>query len=215
MNAPDATRDTLAALLDAVARDRDARCAALTDEAETQSRALLAEARASARRAVAEAAASERRRDREAYRLMQARIDTHHRLQQQRIQKQQLERAWALLREALLARWGDPAKRHTWIEAALKRAGLVLHADHWTIAHPPDWPSAERSRIHAWLHERAEVSASFEADETIRAGLCVRRDQACFDATVDGLLAARHRIEAELLAELTGLVEADRDEVPA
>ena len=203
MNPPETTRDTLDALLEAVARDRDARCNALAETSTNRARQLLAEARSFARLAVGEAVTSERRRDREAYRRMEARIDTHHRLQQQRIQKQQLERAWRLLRDALLARWQDPASRRTWIEAALKRAGLVLHADHWTIAHPPGWPQQERSRIHDWLHDRAGVSATFEAEEPIVAGLCVRRDQACFDATVDGLLAARHRIEAQLLAELS------------
>ena len=202
MSDRDPTGETLDALLEAVARDRDARCKALADEARARSNALLADARAHARRAVAEAVASERRRDREADRLLHARIDTHHRLQQQRTQKRQLERAWAQMRNALLARWRDPEGRRTWIEAALKRAGLVLQADHWTIAHPTDWPRDERSRIHDWLHDRAGVNVTFEAEEAIPAGLCVRRDQACFDATVDGLLAARHRIEAELLAEL-------------
>lgn len=203
MNPPETTRDTLEALLDAVTRDRDTRCNALAEESGKRAQELLAEARAAARRTVGEAVASERRRDREAYRRMEARIDTHHRLQQQRIQKRQLESAWRRLRDALVARWDEPAARRTWIEAALKRAGLVLHPDHWTIAHPPDWSQEERSRMHAWLHDRAEVSATFVAEESIRAGLCVRRDQACFDATVDGLLAARHRIEAQLLAELT------------
>jgi hypothetical protein len=198
----DDTRATLEALLDTVARDRDRRCAELAEEAGSRAAALLAEARVRARRTVAEAVASERRRDREAYRLMQARIDTHHRLQLQRLQKQQLERAWAQLSDALYKRWRQVDSRRLWIEAALKRAGLALQPDHWTIAHPPDWPADERSHTHDWLRDRADVSATFEADDSIRAGLVVRRDQACFDATLDGLLAARHRIEAQLLAEL-------------
>lgn len=203
MNPNDDTRATLEALLDAVARDRDTRCAGLREGASKRAKALLAEARAHARRTVGDAVASERRRDREAYRLMQARIDTHHRLQQQRQQKQQLEQAWAQLEGALAERWRDPDARRTWIEAALKRAGLVLHADHWTIAHPPGLAREELARVHDWLHDRAGVSATFEAEDGIVAGLCVRRDQACFDATLDGLLAARHRIEAQLLAELS------------
>lgn len=202
MTLPDDTRTTLEALLDAVARDRDSRCRTLREEAETEARTLLAATRAQARQTVAAAVASERLRDAEAYRRMQARIDTHHRLQQQRTQKRQLEQAWTLLRSALLERWEDPAARRLWIEAALKRAGLVLQPDHWTIAHPAAWATGERSQIHAWLHDRAGVSATFEADESLPAGLCVRRDQACFDASLDGLLAARHRIEAQLLAEL-------------
>ena len=203
MNPSDDTRETLEALLVTVARDRDNRCQTLREEAETRSRTLLAEARASARGTVGDAVTSERRRDREAYRLMQARIETHHRLQQQRIQKQQLELAWGQLKAALLVRWHARETRQVWIEAALKRAGLVLNHDHWTIGHPSDWSPEERSRIHDWLHDRAEVSATFEAEKEIRAGLRVRRDQVCFDATLDGLLAARHRIEAQLLAELS------------
>jgi hypothetical protein len=203
MNPADDTRETLEALLTTVARDRDARCQGLREEAERRSRILLAEARTKARQTVGDAVTSERRRDREAYRLMQARIETHHRLQQQRIQKQQLEHAWGRLQAALLARWRAPDSRQVWIEAALKRAGLVLNPDHWTIGHPLDWSPEERSRIHDWLHDRAEVSATFEAEKEIVAGLRVRRDQACFDATLDGLLAARHRIEAQLLAELS------------
>ena len=203
MNTSDDTRETLEALLDTVARDRDSRCQALREEADTQSRIQLAEARKRARQTVSEAVTSERRRDREAYRLMQARIDTHHRLQLQRVQKQQLEQAWAQLHTALLERWNTPDTRQIWIEAALKRAGLVLHPDHWTIGHPSDWSSQERTRTHDWLHDRAGVSATFEAEDAIRAGLCIRRDQACFDATLDGLLTARHRIEAQLLAELS------------
>ena len=212
MNPADDTRATLEALLDTVARDRDRRCQELTDEATDRATALLAEARSRARRTVTEAVASERRRDREAYRLMQARIDTHHRLQTQRIQKQQLERAWAQLSNALQRRWRQADSRRIWIEAALKRAGLVLQADHWTIAHPPDWSAEERSRTHDWLRDRADVSTTFEPETSIGAGLRVRRDQACFDATLDGLLAARHRIEAQLLAELEP--EADREGTP-
>ena len=137
MSAQDSTRETLEALLEAVARDRDARCQSLGDAARTQADALLAEARRHARRSVNEAVASERRRDREADRLLQARIDTHHRLQQQRTQKRQLERAWSQMRGELLRRWQDPDARRKWVEAALRRCELVLTPDHWTVTHPP------------------------------------------------------------------------------
>ena len=204
MNEPRATRDTLAALVAAVERDRDARCAALRDDAARRADELLREARAEARRLVSEAVTAERRIDREQWRRAEARIETHLRLEQQRVHLQRLERGWVLLRDALLRRWHEAGTRRQWIEVALRRARLVLHPDHWTISHPAEWPERERGETSDWLHDSAGIRASFEADEAIEAGLCVRRDQACFDATLDGVFAARHRIEAQLLALFDG-----------
>ncbi|HEY5789284.1 MAG TPA: hypothetical protein VIX81_01595 [Gammaproteobacteria bacterium] len=200
MSPADDTSATLEALLAAVARDRDSRCQALLSDAGQRARELLQDARGDARRLLRHAVEEERRLDREGWRRADARIETHHRLQQQRVNLQRLERGWVLLVDALRRRWHEAETRRQWVETALKHARLVLHPDHWTIAHPPDWGQQERVRIHEWLHDSAGVNATFEAEESIEAGLCVRRDQACFDATLDGLLVARHRIEAQFLA---------------
>ena len=201
MTPGDDTSATLEALLAAVARDRDNRCEALTVEAARRARELLREARGDARRLLRNAVDEERRLDREGWRRADARIETHHRLQQQRVNLQRLERGWVLLVDAMRRRWHEPQTRRQWVETALQHARLVLQPDHWTIAHPIDWTQQERVAIHDWLHDSAGGNATFEAEDAIEAGICVRRDQACFDATLDGLLVARHRIEAQFLAE--------------
>jgi len=201
MSRSDDTAATLDALLAAVERDRDTRCTTLLQEARQRCTALLREARADARRLVHDAVVAERRIDRESWRRADARIETHRRLQQQRIHLQRLERGWVLLQDALRRRWHEAPTRRQWVEVALRHARLVLHADHWTISHPSDWPQEERIATHDWLHDSAGISATYEPSDTIEAGIYVQRDQACFDATLTGLLSARHRIEAQLLAE--------------
>jgi hypothetical protein len=201
----DDTARTLEALLETVHRDRDARCTALREDAQQRSRELLRTARAAARRRVRDAVTDERRIDREAWRRAEARIETHHRLAQQRIHLERIARGWVLLHDALLRRWRETQTRRQWIEAALQRARLVLHPDHWTVAHPTDWAAQERAEIYEWLRDSTGINATFEADDALEAGIVVLRDQACFDATLNGLLSARHRIEAQFLAEFDEL----------
>ena len=64
------------------------------------------------------------------------------------------------------------------------------------------------------MRSRLEGSSNVEvtATEGLGAGLRIRAGDACIDATVAGLLAARERIASELLAEFERAVAARRSE---
>ena len=48
----------------------------------------------------------------------------------------------------------------------------------------------------------SESGAQIQTDRPLGPGLRVRGGKACIDATIEGLVAARERIAAELLAEI-------------
>lgn len=197
------TEDKTQALLELIAADRDRQCEATLDDAHQRAASLLAEARATARKRLREAFASERAHAEERLAAARARLQTARRMHEQKRSALLLARAWRLLPEELMRRWGDETARLAWVRHIVEAGREVLPPGDWRIEHAPRWPSAEQGSLAQELGFRPE----FFADPAIRAGLRIRTHGNVLDGTLDGLLADRAEIGAQLLNHLGGGTE--------
>jgi hypothetical protein len=105
-----------------------------------------------------------------------------------------------LLRERLLARWRVPEQRQRWAECYLRQALDLLPRARWTVRHAPEWRERERQGIAAELTGRLGQTPRFQSEGGIEAGLIVESGGAVLDASLEGLLLDRSRLESRLLA---------------
>jgi hypothetical protein len=186
------------ALLDLVEAYRARECAAVLDKARAGAAATLAqahaEARASVRRSFAEV------RERRSARIASARAElaTRHRLADQHRLSTLLAEAWPLLAEELARRWREPELRRRWVEHTVALARSLLPPGPWRIAYAPDWPQSERNALAATL----SGPPTFVPESAHRAGLAVASSANVIDDTLEGLLADRAEVGAQLLSEL-------------
>jgi vacuolar-type H+-ATPase subunit H len=186
----------------------------LVEERERREReAILAQARAEARRIVAEARAEVRQRGHQDVQELrqwmrreigraEAAFETAKRRHRSKRDAALLEAGWGRLREALAARWRDPAGRRAWVEMLLREARASLPKTAWDIPHPRDWPEAERGELARRLERELGHPPRFHPSPDCSAGLKLCAGGACLDGTLEGILLDRPAIEARLLAEL-------------
>ena len=189
-------------LLQVVERNRDERCEALLGEAREEARQVLQQARRVAREHLHRKVMAIRDEARQQLASAQAQRQTRLRLQRHRAEEALLARAWGPLGERLLQRWDRQDSRTLWIENAVEQAGAALLDRHWKIEHPANWAAAEREALGRRLEADLGTAPAFVAQSQIAAGLRICAGATCLDATHDGLLRARTRIEAMMLATL-------------
>jgi len=196
------------ALLRRLAREQETRTRRLRDEAEAQARDILRRARSEARVGVRQAVAESRREDENAIARRRAAIDTRARRARQQTLRQLLDTAWERLPVALAERWNDGAAREEWVRATCRQAlRSLLHLDQLQVEAEPAAMQSIEAAARAALQEAATVE--FVPVDGLGPGLRVRSANACLDATVPGLLAARDRVAAELLAEFERQLTTD------
>lgn len=196
------------ALLRRLAREQETRTRRLRDEAEAQSRDILRRARSEARTRVRQAVAESRREDENAIARRRAAIDTRARRARQQTLRQLLDAAWERLPGALASRWQDAAAREEWVRAACRQAlRSLLHLERLHVEVEPAAVQAVEVAARAVL--QGVVGVEFVAVDGLGAGLRIRSADACLDATIPGLLAARDRVAAELLAEFERQLTTD------
>jgi len=188
------------ALLQVVESSRRKQVDAILGEADGRARAILKEAHERARRAVRTAFLEARVRAEERMVMLQARVATARRLHGQQRAAEILAAEWSSLPAALAQRWRDPVARRLWAEHAARSALGRLPREGWRIAHPADWPEAERAALAAGLAAELGAPPAFVADASIKAGLRINAGHNVVDATLDGLLADREAIGARLLS---------------
>lgn len=188
------------ALLRRLAREQEARTRRIRDEAEAQAADVVRRARSEARSRVRQAVLETRRADETTLARRRAALDTQARRSQQAILRELLDRAWQALPDALLSRWQDQASRKRWCAAACAAARRSLrHMDRLQVELDPQWvPELGAALVQSFT---GDSTVNVVAIDALGAGLRIRAGDACLDATVAGLLAARERIAAELLAE--------------
>jgi len=71
----------------------------------------------------------------------------------------------------------------------------------WRIEHGPGWLDSERREFEELARAKEARSVDWHSDPGLGAGLRIRAEGVCLDATIAGLLAQRERIEAMFLAE--------------
>lgn len=189
-------------LLQVVERNRDERCRVLLDAARFQARQILQQAHRKARERLHRKLLATREEARQQLASAQAQRQTRLRLHRHRADVALLARAWAPLGERLLQRWERQDSRALWVDNLVGQALSMLLDRHWNIEHPADWPEQERAALGERLERELGVPPVFVAQPQIAAGLRICAGPTCIDATHAGLLRARARIEAMMLATL-------------
>jgi hypothetical protein len=188
------------ALLQQVSEDREQRCAAVRAAAAAQAREIVHAARAQARQSLHTAVTQERARMDFGLRQATARADIEVRRQEQQTDRELLGQMWTGIAEALTRRWQEPALRRTWIEAALNQAGTLLRGQTWRIDSGSDEAQPELERLTQHARGRGAGGVTWSIEAAMPAGVRIRAERVCIDASVPGLLAQRDTIEAAFLA---------------
>ncbi|MBK7901645.1 MAG: hypothetical protein IPJ97_00885 [Proteobacteria bacterium] len=199
------------ALLRRLGRERESRTRHIRDEAGTQAVDIVRRARVEARTRVHQAVVDTRREDEMALARRRAALDTQARRSRQATLRDLLDRAWQALPAALQSRWLDAAARERWCDAACMSASRSLrHLDRLQVEVDPQWLAHVGPLVRSRLDGQSNVAVT--ATDGLGAGLRIRAGDACIDATIAGLLAARERIASELLAEFESQAAARRVE---
>ena len=209
MSVPDSiVQAQMEALLRRVAREQEARSRSAHDAAGEQARAIVARAWQEARTRLRQAVEDERRGIEHAIANRRAALDTAARQREQSVLRELMDDAWRSLPAVLARRWSEPEARGDWCRAACAVAERSLHAGSGLAVEVDadatgDVVDAACRALEAMDPARPEVRRI----DGLGPGLRIRRGLACVDATTQGLLASRDRIEAELLAEFGRRVE--------
>ncbi|EXJ14132.1 hypothetical protein [Imhoffiella purpurea] len=189
-------------LLDLVLEYRERECRAILDAARADAAHLLRDTYGRERARLHDVVLSERRDARARIQAIRAERDTRLRARSEGVQTHLLELAWPRLRSALESCWEDPGRRQRWTRSAAAQARAVMPLGTWRVRHPPDWAAGERRAMSEWILGQGLALPQFLADGVLRAGLLIQCGDALLDASLDGLLRDRRRIEARLLALL-------------
>ncbi|MEW6648404.1 MAG: hypothetical protein AB1450_14475 [Pseudomonadota bacterium] len=193
-------------LLALVEQHRAERCGELLAQAAERRQALLSAAYGEARARVREAILTERRRGQDKLDATRAQLETRARQQQHRTALLLLQHGWELLGQAVLQRWKSAPQRRQWVCGLLHQALQRLPRCSWVIEHPPGWDLAECAEMQEQLRTHCGTLPELRANDQIDAGLRICAAGACLDGTLEGLLADRSAIEAQLLAQLHRLL---------
>jgi hypothetical protein len=195
-------------LLRRVAREQEMLTRRARDAAEDQARSIVARAREEARARTRQAAADARLSVERALADRRAALDTEARRREQALLRGLMDSAWEALPAALADAWRNPAARREWCESACLLAGRTLiGAGPFQVELDHDAPEDAAHFALAELPLADGRAPELQRIAGLGPGLRVRREIACVDATIPGLLASRERVEAELLAELGALLE--------
>jgi vacuolar-type H+-ATPase subunit H len=195
-------------LLRRVAREQETLTRRAREAAEEQARGIVARARDEARTRVREATADARLSMEKALADRRASLDTAARQSEQALLRGLVESAWQSLPEALVSAWRDAAARRKWCESACVLASRnLLGSGPLQVEVDQEAPEDAGQTALVVLAQADGHGTQLQHIPSLGPGLRVRREFACVDATIPGLLASRERIEAELLAELGALLE--------
>jgi vacuolar-type H+-ATPase subunit E/Vma4 len=190
------------ALLRRLAREQEMRTRRARDEADDQARDVVRRARGEARIRVHQAVLETRRELELAVARRKAAIDTRERRTRQAMLRRLLDDAWQRLPSALEQRWADRGARATWSRAACAQAARnLLHLGQVVIEIDPRWAGELDATVRGCF-DGTTTTIEIAPVAGLGPGLRIRAGKACLDATVGGLVAARERIAAELLAEV-------------
>lgn len=184
-----------------VNQDRDQRCAQLHADVMSQVQAILHSARREARTSVRDAVSRERKQGEQALRQAQAKAQLEGRQRDQQQARTMLEEMWAALAGVLETRWAEPLCRNSWLQSAIRQAQILLGDRVWRIEYGTGWSPEALNELHKLVPHETQMLCDLE----IRAGIRIKTEGACLDATVAGLLASRQQIESEFLAQLLAL----------
>ena len=189
-------------LLALVEEYREQECRKILDAARAEASELVAHAYRKERAHLHTRVVAERSRAQARIQAARAERATRERWSSERASLGLLGAAWPRLRELLAARWRDAEGRRNWTRRYLVQAQVLLPTGRWEIRHALEWDADERESSAVDLSRRLGTAPRFETDGRIAAGLIVSCQGAVLDASLDGLMRDRARLEARLLALL-------------
>ncbi len=195
-------RQTLEYLLAVVAENREQRCAQIHEIAHSQGSDIIKQAHSSVRVRMQHHVQLLREKYHERVSAAEARNQTLRRQHRQLADKECLETAWPMLREALKVLWDDPVSRHQWLDAAIRSASSRLLKHDWRVEHPQDFSDVEQKRLQQNCTAISDSTVELTACDDIEAGIRIMVDGTVIDATLDGLLQQRTIIEARLMSRI-------------
>lgn len=181
---------------------REGECRRLIQAAREEAAVLIARTFEREHGRLHERVVAERAGARARIQAARAERDTRERAGGERVNARLLAMAWPRLDAALMRRWEVAEGRALWVRGALANARRVLPAGSWVVRHAPDWPQAEQRAAIEDLVSHLGSAPGMRPDERIRAGVVVDCAGAVLDASLDGILSDRPRLEARLLALL-------------
>ncbi len=194
------TQEREQALLRLIEQYRDQACRQLRDAARARASELIRRAYAKARVTLHQRVLAERSRAQGIIQVAEAERATRLRRRGEQRDAAVIDAAWPRLREAMLARWSAAETRRIWVDTHLTQALALLPPGQWRVRHAVDWPLDERAEATARIEVVSGRPPVLSADPQIPAGLILASARAVLDASLDGLLRDRERIEARLLA---------------
>ena len=187
-------------VIDALRAQQQRRCREIEIDVSRKAEQLLADSRRRMRERVHKAVVEERQHRETALLDARHRIETGARRRVQQHYREFLHEAMPLLQDALEKRWRDTEGRQDWCEMVIAEAADVLPPAAWTVEHPDEWSDNDTQWLQQAFAAHGLPKPGLRRDGGIAAGLRVRLDAACLDATLDGLTAKLHVVEARLLA---------------
>ena len=187
-------------VLDALRAQQDRRSREIESAAARKAEELLAESRQRMRERAHRAVVEERQRRETALLDARHRMETASRRRVQEHYRTFLHEAMPLLTAELENRWREEAARRSWCEMLIDEATERLPRERWTVEHPGDWSGRDTEWLEQAFAARKFPAPELREDGDIVAGLRIRLGPACLDATLAGLMANRHAVEAHLLA---------------
>lgn len=210
MNAVTVLETQTRALLERLAREQAARTRRLRDEAAAQARDIVRHARTEARERIHEAVLQTRREHATAMQRRRAALETQRRREHQAAVRRWLDEAWQRLPAALEQRWLDRSRREAWCSAACRQAlQSVVHSERLILRIDPRWGDELRPVVERSLPAIANGTLEIVPVAGLGAGLTITGGRAQVDATLAGLLAARERVTAALLAQIETALEPE------
>jgi hypothetical protein len=193
---------TLEYLLSVIVENREQRCAEVREQARLHNNEILKQAHTRVRERVHHHVIMLREKYQERISAAQARNQTLIRQQHQLADKEFLETAWPLLREALMALWREPASRARWIDTAIADAASIFLQQNWCIEHPLSLNDEEKKHLKYDCTDIDISTPELAVSEDIEAGIRIIAGATVFDATLEGLLQQRTAIEAILISRI-------------
>jgi hypothetical protein len=199
-------------MLGALKVQQDRRCREIEGAANRKAEQLLAESRDRLRKRLHKAVVEERQRRETALLDARHRIETAERRKIQRHYRKFLHDASPMLGAELERRWRDDASRRSWCEMAIAEASDRFSGGPWTVEHPGGWSGDDTTWLEQAFAERGLPQPVLSEDADIAAGLRICLGSARLDATIDGLMADMHAVEARLLAAWERQVPSHRED---
>ncbi len=191
-------------LMEIIQKHREESCQTIQARADEQADAIVKRAHMQARRKMHEQNARTREYLHREALSAEARMQTRKRLSRQQNDRIMLDRGWISLRNALLACWKDATTRRQWTGNVLELARDKFVQQEWILYHPVDLDEQEKIRLQTAINGITGQAPKLNVDDGIDAGIRLCTIGACTDATIDGLLRNRTRVESLMLTAIHG-----------